>query len=157
MIPDPALATQFGVAGLFLWSLLAATLVPLSSEAALAAAHAAAVAPAGSLFVAATAGNVGGALINWLLGRWCLRFEHRRWFPITPVQLHKAQLHFERWGAGVLLFSWIPVIGDPLTFAAGALRYPLARFLIAVSLGKAARYAAVLWITELVLPVFAAS
>lgn len=157
MIPDPALAAQFGVAGLFLWSLLAATLVPLSSEAALAAARAAEIAPPLILFAAATGGNVIGALINWLLGAWCLRFEHRRWFPITPVQMHKAQLQFQRWGAIALLFSWIPVIGDPLTFAAGALRYPLARFLIAVSLGKAARYAAVLWITELVLPVFAAS
>ena len=150
---DPAT----GIGGLFLWSLLAATLVPLSSEAALAAAHATALAPPLILFAAATSGNVLGALINWGLGAWCLRFEHKRWFPVTPEQLHKAQLQFQRWGAGVLLFSWIPVIGDPLTFAAGALRYPLARFLIVVSLGKAARYAAVLWITELVLPVFAAS
>lgn len=157
MTLDPSLAAQFGLTGLFLWSLLAATLIPLSSEAALAASHAAGMAPAGWLFVAATAGNVCGALINWLLGRWCLRFEHKRWFPVTSVQLHKAQMQFQRWGAGILLFSWIPVIGDPLTFAAGALRYPLARFLIAVSLGKAARYVAVLWITELVLPVFAAS
>lgn len=157
MTLDPALIGQFGLGGLFLWSLLAATLVPLSSEAVLAAAHATAMAPTVWLFVFATAGNVGGALINWLLGAWCLRFEHKRWFPVTPVQLHRAQMRFQRWGGGILLFSWIPVIGDPLTFAAGALRYPLARFLIAVSLGKAARYAVVLWITELVLPVFAAS
>lgn len=157
MIFDPTLATHFGVAGLFLWSLLAATLVPLSSEAALAAARAHEIAPTFILFAAATGGNVVGALINWVLGMWCLRFEHKRWFPITTAQLHKAQMQFQRWGAIALLFSWIPIIGDPLTFAAGALRYPLARFLIAVSLGKAARYAAVLWITELVLPVFAAS
>jgi membrane protein YqaA with SNARE-associated domain len=148
---------DLGVAGLFLWSLLAATLVPLSSEAALAAAHATGLAPPLILFAVATAGNVCGALINWLLGGWCLQFKHRRWFPITPLQLQKAEDRFRHWGGIALFFSWIPVIGDPLTFAAGALRYPLARFLIVVSVGKAARYAMVLWITDVVLPVFAAS
>lgn len=143
--------------GLFLWSFLAASLAPLSSEAALSAAHAMAVAPAGQLFIAALAGNVLGALLNWVLGLWCLRFQHMRWFPVTSAQLQKAEARFSRWGAWILLFSWIPVVGDPLTFAAGALRYPLARFLIVVTVGKAARYAAILWITELVLPIFTAS
>lgn len=148
-------ATSLG--GLFLWSFLAATLVPLSSEAALSAAHAMAVAPPGLLFAAALAGNVCGALVNWFLGLWCLRFQHKRWFPVTPVQLQKAEARFRRWGAWTLLFSWIPVVGDPLTFVAGALHYPLARFLIVVTIGKAARYAAILWITDVVLPIFTAS
>lgn len=148
---------SYGLAGLFLWSLLAATLVPFSSEAVLVAARAAEIAPTMHLFLVATAGNVGGALINWTIGGFCLRFMHRRWFPVHPVQLQKASAGFARWGGLILLFSWIPVIGDPLTFAAGALRYPLARFLIAVMIGKAARYAFVLWITGAVLPVFVAS
>jgi membrane protein YqaA with SNARE-associated domain len=143
--------------GLFFWSLLAATLVPLSSEVALSTAHAMAAAPPVQLFLIATAGNVCGALINWGLGGWCLRFKHKRWFPITPDRLHKAEVRFARWGGWILLFSWIPVVGDPLTFAAGALRYPLARFLIVVTAGKAARYAAILWITDVILPVFTAS
>lgn len=150
--------TPWGVAvGLFLWSFLASTLVPLSSEVALSAAHAAGAAPPLILFVVATSGNVCGALVNWLLGLWCLRFQHKRWFPVSPTQLQKARDRFARWGGWILLFSWIPLIGDPLTFAAGALRYPLARFLIVVTIGKAARYAAILWITELVLPIFTAS
>ena len=146
-----------GLAGLFLWSLLAATLLPLSSEAVLAAARGAGLASVPVLFLVATAGNVGGALINWALGAYCLRFKHRRWFPFSDVQMQKAGARFSRWGVAALLFSWIPVVGDPLTFAAGALRYPLARFLIAVTIGKAARYAFVLWITGAALPVFAAS
>jgi membrane protein YqaA with SNARE-associated domain len=154
---EQAFTHAASLGGLFLWSFLAATLVPLSSEAALSAAHAMAIAPAAYLFAAALAGNVAGALVNWFLGRWCLRFQHRRWFPVTPAQLQKAEAQFQRWGGWVLLFSWIPVIGDPLTFAAGALRYPLARFLIVVAVGKAGRYAAILWITELALPIFAAS
>lgn len=146
---------DLGIGGLFLWSLLAATLVPLSSEVALVAAQAAGIADTPVLLAVATAGNVGGALINWYLGAFCLRFKHRRWFPVSDVQLQKAGDRFSRWGALALFFSWIPVVGDPLTFAAGALRYPLARFLIVVSLGKAARYAFVLWLAAAALPVFA--
>lgn len=131
--------------------------MPLSSEAALSAAHAMAVAPPLILFAVATSGNVCGALVNWVLGGWCLRFKHKRWFPVSPERLDKARGQFRRWGGWILLFSWIPVVGDPLTFAAGALRYPLARFLIVVTLGKAARYAAILWITDVVLPIFTAS
>jgi membrane protein YqaA with SNARE-associated domain len=150
--------TQAGaLGGLFLWSFLASTLVPISSEVALSTARAMDAAPPLILFAIATSGNVCGAVINWLLGLLCLRFQHKCWFPVTPAQLQKAQDRFARWGGWILLFSWIPVVGDPLTFAAGALRYPLARFLIVVSIGKAARYAAVLWITELVLPIFTAS
>lgn len=154
---DPAGSLTLGLWGLFLWSLLAASVVPLSSEVALIAAQTAGVAPAFELFLVATAGNVGGALINWGLGAYCLRFKGARWFPIGDVQLQKAGRQFSRWGGIALLFAWIPIVGDPLTFAAGALRYPLARFLITVTVGKAARYAAVLWITDAVLPVFAAS
>lgn len=158
MSVDPAVSPDIiSLGGLFLWSLLAATLVPLSSEAALVAAHAAGTAPPVILFAIATSGNVCGAVINWSLGMWCLRFKHKRWFPVSPLQMQKAEARFGRWGGITLLFSWIPVVGDPLTFAAGALRYPLARFLIAVTLGKAARYAVVLWITDVVLPVFTAS
>lgn len=157
MSPDPAAALSLGLWGLFLWSLLAATILPLSSEIGLVSAQAAGVAPASQLFVVATAGNVGGALINWALGAWLLRFRDRRWFPFNSEQLQKAEAQFDRWGGAALLFAWVPLIGDPLTFAAGALRYPLARFLIVVTLGKAARYAFVLWITDVVLPVFATS
>jgi membrane protein YqaA with SNARE-associated domain len=40
----------------------------------------------------------------------------------------------------VLFFAWAPVIGDPLTVAAGSLEIPVGRFLAWVTLGKAVRY-----------------
>jgi membrane protein YqaA with SNARE-associated domain len=39
-----------------------------------------------------------------------------------------------------LLLSWVPIIGDPLTLVAGVMREPLGRFLMIVTLAKAARY-----------------
>ncbi len=134
--------------GLFGWSLLAATLVPLSSEAALAAAHAASLAPAWLLLLVATAGNLLGSAINWAMGAYLGHFRNRRWFPVKPASLAAAEARFQRWGWPGLLLAWLPIVGDPLTFAAGLLRYPFGRFLILVGIGKALRYAVVLGAVE---------
>jgi len=144
--------SEVSLGGLFLWSLLAATLLPLSSEAALAAAQASGAAPAWQLLAVASAGNVLGAVINWVMGRYLLHFQGRRWFPFPAAAIEKAGIRFQRYGGPALLFSWVPVIGDPLTFAAGVLRYPLLPFLLLVAIGKTLRYAIVLGAVESVLP-----
>lgn len=100
-----------------------------------------------ALFLAATAGNVLGAIVNFALGRFFAHFEDRRWFPVSAPARRKAEALFQRYGQPVLLFSWLPIIGDPLTLAAGLLRTPLGIFLIFVMIGKAARYAVLLWVT----------
>jgi membrane protein YqaA with SNARE-associated domain len=43
-----------------------------------------------------------------------------------------------------LLFAWLPIIGDPLTFIAGIMRVPFRLFLVLVGIGKAVRYAIVI-------------
>ncbi len=45
--------------------------------------------------------------------------------------------------------AWLPVIGDPLTIVAGTLGISRARFLILVTLGKAARYWILIYMVEL--------
>jgi membrane protein YqaA with SNARE-associated domain len=129
--------------GLFLGALLAATLLPGSSEAMLAALLAAGTGEPWVLFLVATGGNTSGSVINWVLGRAIERFRGRRWFPITPAQYESASRSFRRYGSWALLFAWLPFVGDPLTVVAGALRVPFLRFVILVAIGKAARYAAV--------------
>jgi membrane protein YqaA with SNARE-associated domain len=80
-------------------------------------------------------------VINWIIGRGIVRFRDRRWFPLTPEQYARAETTFNRYGRWSLLFSWVPIVGDPLTLIAGALRVRFWPFLILVTLGKAARYA----------------
>ena len=128
-------------AGLFLSALLAATLLPLQSEAVLIALLLQQDHPVGLLLLAATAGNVLGAVINWALGRFLLRFRHRRWFPVSEHRLDQAGAWYHRCGRGSLLLSWVPIIGDPLTVAAGLMREPLLPFLLLVTLAKFGRYA----------------
>ena len=123
---------------------LAATILPGSSEALLAALLLQRPQDVVSLFLAATAGNTAGAAVNWVLGRWLAHFAGRPWFPVSPLWVGRASDWFRRYGAWLLLFSWVPVVGDPLTVAAGLLRVRFIPFLVLVALGKAARYAALI-------------
>ncbi|MBF0178567.1 MAG: DedA family protein [Magnetococcales bacterium] len=136
---------DFGLTSLFFGALLAATVLPFSSEAMVAAAVMSGEWPTWSIWLTATVGNVLGAQINWFLGRYCMRFHSRRWFPITPQQMELAQTRFQRWGQWSLLFAWVPVIGDPLTFIAGSFAVSFASFSMLVAIGKGARYLVILY------------
>ncbi|HEX2216999.1 MAG TPA: YqaA family protein [Xanthobacteraceae bacterium] len=129
--------------GLFVSAFLAATILPVSSEAVLAALIAVRAGEMPLLLAVATAGNTLGAIVNWLLGRWLAHFRRRAWFPVSEAKYAAAETRFRRYGLWSLLFSWVPIIGDPLTLIAGALRVPFLPFLVLVALGKAARYAAI--------------
>jgi membrane protein YqaA with SNARE-associated domain len=128
--------------GLFLSALVASTLLPISSEAVLAGLLATRRGEMAPLLVVATLGNTLGSVINWLLGRAIEHFRERPWFPINAKRYAAAKRQFRRYGMWSLLFAWLPIVGDPLTLVAGALRVPFWPFLILVATGKAARYAA---------------
>lgn len=131
---------MIALSGLFLSALLAATILPLQSEAVLVALLLQGSHAVSTLLLVATVGNVLGAVINWVLGRCLLRFRDRRWFPVSKTQLGRAEGWYHRYGRFSLLLSWAPVIGDPLTVAAGLMREPFWSFLVLVTLAKAGRY-----------------
>lgn len=92
------------------------------------------------LVLVATLGNTLGAVVNWLLGLFLLRFRERRWFYFNQAQIEKAQAWFQRYGFWSLLFAWLPIVGDALTLIAGVMRVRLWLFLLLVATGKALRY-----------------
>ena len=96
------------------------------------------------LLVIASAANTLGGLLNWALGRFCLRWKDRTWFPVSPQRLEQATQWFRRYGRWSLLLSWVPIIGDPLTLVAGILRVNIWFFLALVAISKTARYAVIL-------------
>ncbi len=126
--------------GLFSSALVAATILPMQSEAALSGLLVASDYPVWALVLAASLGNVLGSVINWLLGRGIARFRHRRWFPVGPRALERAEAWYRRYGKWSLLLSWAPIVGDPLTVIAGTLREPFPVFLALVTLAKVGRY-----------------
>ena len=131
---------------LFSSAFLAATLLPLSSEVVLIALLQQEYLPA-ALWLAATAGNTLGACVNWVLGRYFLHFQARKWFPIKAASLQKAQNSFQKYGKWSLLLSWLPVIGDALTLLAGVMRINFATFFVLTFIGKGARYLVIIGIT----------
>jgi membrane protein YqaA with SNARE-associated domain len=132
--------------GLFLVALAAATVLPLQSEAAMAAMLLTDHSPWLVLLVASV-GNVLGSTINWVLGRAIDRYGSRRWFPASGPALDRAARWYRRWERWSLLLSWAPVIGDPITVVAGVLRERLAVFLALVTIAKVGRYLAVIAVT----------
>lgn len=135
--------TAAGVLGLFVSAFVSATLVPMSSEVVLAALIAAQGFDVALLVLVATVGNTLGALVNWLLGRFCLRWRDSKWFPVGADRLDTGMEWFRRYGIWSLLLAWLPIVGDPITFVAGMARVRLPLFLLLVALGKGARYAVV--------------
>lgn len=144
----PSLFAGFAAyAGLFASALLAATVAPMQSEAVLVALLLSGEYPVAWLLLVASCGNILGAVLNWLLGRWIERFRDRRWFPADARQLLRAQGWYQRYGKWSLLLSWVPIIGDPITVVAGVMREPLPIFLILVALAKTGRYMVVVGAT----------
>ena len=133
-------------AGLFLSAFLAATILPMQSEAVLVGLLLTKHSPV-ALVAIASVGNVLGSIVNWMLGRGIERFRDRPWFPIDQQSFDRAQAWYQKYGKWSLLLSWAPIIGDPLTLMAGVLRERLSIFVLLVSIAKTARYVALAALT----------
>lgn len=133
--------------GLFLSALLAATIIPFYSELAVGAAIAAGQSPTG-VWLAASLGNTTGAIINGVLGRFLSHPAVRKRVGVDQRHFLRAQGWFSRWGVWSLLMSWLPIGGDALTVVAGALRVRWPIFISLVFIGKAARYAVLIWLVQ---------
>lgn len=126
---------------------VAATLLPAQSEAVFVGLLSAGSVDPALLFIVASLANTAGSIVNWWLGRLIATGGVER-LPARlrpdPERFARAQRWFARFGWPALLFAWLPIGGDPLTFVAGSLNYPLGRFILLVLVGKAARYG-LLW------------
>jgi membrane protein YqaA with SNARE-associated domain len=131
-----------------LWSLfgsafVSATLAPGGSEAVLAYLVSQTELSPEVLLLTATSGNTLGAVTTWVLGFFtAIKYPAER---LAKSRQEKAVASVRRWGLPILLFSWLPVVGDGFCFAAGWLRLPFWRSVLAMAIGKALRYAAVVY------------
>ncbi len=123
---------------LFLTSFASATLLPGGSEALFIYLLNEHLSPT-LLLAIATLGNTLGSFVNYILGKYATDFALSKGY-MKEKHLIKASSVFEKYGAWSLLFSWLPIIGDPLTFVAGIVRYSWWKFLIIVGFAKFARY-----------------
>ena len=129
---------------LFSLSFLAATLLPLGSEALLVydISHNYSVY---LLWFFATLGNTLGSVLNYWLGLKGESYLEKRGH-ISAQKIAKARVFFATYGGWTLLLSWVPIIGDPLTFIAGVLRYNFKCFTLIVFVAKGLRYAVIIFL-----------
>lgn len=156
------------LAGLFLSSFLAATLLPGGSEAVFAALLLVNPELAFPALLLATLGNTLGGMSTYALARLLPEkvgadgtvnapedgpafVEAKSAAAGTKVgvggtvrqgRIHAALL---RHGTPALLLAWVPLIGDALCAAAGWLRLPWLSCAIYMAIGKGARYALLAW------------
>lgn len=138
----------YALAGLFMWSFLAATILPLSSEIPLVVyvrSYDRFLLPV----VIATAGNYLGACTTYWLARRAAQALGKGQATTEESQSRSARL-LRRFGQPVLLLSWVPILGDALVALSGAMRLPFRTFSLWVALGKGLRYAAVAWASSAV-------
>jgi membrane protein YqaA with SNARE-associated domain len=127
------------LAALFAAAFLAATLVPLPSEAALFAYLQLQPDRAALAVAVATVGNTAGGMTSYLVGR------------LIPQKAlsQRAVSNLRRYGAPATFFAFLPVVGDALCVAAGWLRIHWLAALAFMAAGRLARYLLVAWGTLL--------
>ncbi len=131
---------------LFTVAFLSATLLPLGSEA-LFLYDISQDNTVLLLWLVATVGNTLGAMLNYWLGLKGEAYLERKGH-LSAEKMEKARGMFGKYGGWTLLLSWAPVIGDPLTFIAGVLRYDFKMFCSIVFIAKGLRYAVIIFLAS---------
>lgn len=136
---------------LFSASFLAATLLPFPSEATLLGVIAAGYDPFYCILVASL-GNCCGVTLNYVGGRgggdgstWLVT----KVFGFDEKKIDHYRVKFEAHGFLLVLASWLPGIGDPITIYLGISRYPFQKFVVFVYGLRVLRYIVIYLLMEL--------
>lgn len=132
---------QYGLATVFLVSLISATLLPMASVPVvygLIQLNPALYWPA---ILVATAGNTTGGAVSYAMGLWAERAWRRLRHPRErSASEMRALAWLQRFGPPACALSWLPFVGDPLCALAGWLRLRFWPCLGWMALGKFLRY-----------------
>lgn len=134
-----------GYTTLFFLSFFASTILPLGSEWLLVALILKGYQPITSVAIA-TCGNTLGAFTTYAIGCYGSAFFMGRVLGVSGESRQKAEKIYARYGLWSLVFSWVPVVGDPLCLVGGILKIRFMHFSLLVFLGKLGRYAAISWL-----------
>lgn len=145
---------DLGYFGLFAGSLLAATILPFSSDFLLLGMLAAGADPVLTVAVASL-GNWAGGMISYGMGR-SGRWEWiERWLKVRRETLERQKARIDRWGAWLAFLSWLPLVGDLFALALGFYKVSLWRVALFMLIGKTARFVGWAVAVEWIRPLFA--
>jgi membrane protein YqaA with SNARE-associated domain len=129
---------------IFFISLVSATLLPMGSEALLLY-YIYEKNSLTYLLIFATLGNSLGSIINYYLGSKGFEYLERK-KHLNRKMFIRSKWYIKKYGYFALLFSWVPIIGDPITFVAGVARLNIYKFILIVSIAKFSRYAIIAYL-----------
>ena len=124
---------DLGYAGLFVGALLAATILPFSSD---------------FLLVGMLA---AGGHVVWTV----VVASIEKWFKVRRETLERQKVRVDRYGAWLAFLSWLPFVGDLFALALGFYRTNVWQVALFMLLGKTARFVAWAIVVEWVRPLFA--
>lgn len=122
---------------LLVTAFFAATIFPLSSEAAFIVALENGM-PHLSALVFASTGNILAIILNYYLGFFL--YERTKGKLLASRVGAKSYYYGHKYGYYALLLSWLPIIGDPLTLVAGVVRLKFVWFVCIVATLRVMRY-----------------
>ena len=137
---------NYGYQGLFLASFMASTILPFGSEGILIYLVQTKFNIL-ALVLVASAGNFLGACTSYYIG-FKGRIFVEKYLRFDQKQLEKGEKFFIKYGSFVLLFTWLPFIGDAITVVGGLLRLNFKIFSVLVFTGKFLLYLAVAYIAS---------
>ena len=130
---------DYGLWGLFMGSLLAATVVPFSADVLLVGMLIAGIHPPLPVIVVATLGNWLGGITSYGVGR-VGKWEWIEKLRVSRESLVKQKARVDQYGAPIALLSWLPFVGDVFAVALGFYRVKFVPSAIYMLIGKAARF-----------------
>ena len=122
---------------LFFSAFLAATILPFSSEAAVALSLQNNM-PVLNVMLSASSGNILAIVLNYYLGYFL--YEQTKTKLLSSKTGKKAFSFGHRYGYFALLFSWLPIVGDPITLVAGLIRMHFFWFVVIAGSLRVLRY-----------------
>ena len=135
---------QYGLFGLFLSGFLSGSIFPFNSEAVLSLMIFSGFDPKSSLIVA-TAGNTLGGISIYYLGYLGKMEWIEKYAKVKPEKIHAILPKLKKYGSLAATLSFVPVIGDVIILALGFFRTSPFFTLFFMTIGKIARYIAVIW------------
>lgn len=133
---------EWGYWGLFLGSLMAATIVPFSSDVLLLG-----VLGLGgdvvTTVIVASLGNWTGGMISYAMG-WLGKWEWiEKYLKVKKSTLIKQKVKIDKYGSLLAFLSWLPVVGDVFAIGLGFYRLNPYKVAIFMLIGKSFRF--VMW------------
>ena len=119
--------------------MLAATILPFSSEMLVGGAMAMHY-PLWLIILVASLGNTAGGMISFFMG-WLCKWEWlERYFKVKREKLMHVHNRIARYGLWAALLTWLPIVGDLIAIAMGLMRLNPWWTMLIMFVGKATRY-----------------